>query len=262
MIFSRTIQHSHLLRFQSLQKRWKRSLSCLIVATGGVATTRTSSCAALSTTRSEDCPLCQKYGQGPCGDLFYVWLDCTDAASPGDDRVTRCAPHFERFQNCLEREEDYYSTGSTTAREEKEEDSKQVHPPDATEHKEDLRDGWQELIREDLEGVERQDFPRSLEPRIVTSDNNVWCVSFFSDRLVLVYVYLGGKLVTAASIEDLILGEEEWLTLLVPEPSKGDILTISAVYDLAAGESLEGNAETQIVVYERKVNASGLLEVQ
>jgi hypothetical protein len=182
----------------------------------------------------QDCPMCQKFGRGPCGDLFYAWLDCTYAA--GDDATTRCASQFERFQACLEREQAYYA---------KEHSADDLN--DAKNEK-DLLHAWEELIREDLDGKERQDFPQHLKPRVIEKEQRVQ-VAFAPEYLVLVFVHQEKKLVTAGSKADLVPVDDEWLSLQLPSLPRDEV-TISAVYEFP------GNDDSDLVMYECKVSRS------
>ena len=72
--------------------------------------------------RPVDCPICQQYGSGPCGKLFWVWYDCTEEVSRDSESwnnvsaagrdvqttqstqltiVAQCATQFEKFQTCI-----------------------------------------------------------------------------------------------------------------------------------------------------------------
>ena len=146
--------------FRSAQRRTTLCCSSLGVAFSSpivIATTCTPRFSTTAEKNRKDCPLCQKFGRGPCGDLFYAWLECTDA-NP-DDATNQCAMQFNQFQACLEREEDYYS------REQKGKDDDVEEADNKSELlSEDFRTAWEELIREDLNEVERKEFPGSLRP--------------------------------------------------------------------------------------------------
>ena len=55
----------------------------------------------------EDCPLCRKFGTGPCATFFRKWRQCTSRNV--DDYVEECANEFQLFQDCVESNEKFYS---------------------------------------------------------------------------------------------------------------------------------------------------------
>lgn len=182
----------------------------------------------------EDCPLCQKFGTGPCGELFYKWLDCTD--EDPEYATSRCASQFDRFQECLEREEKYYA--KDLVNDDIDDDSENTDGS--------IRSAWEDLIREDLEGVKRQDFPAPMLPQIVPAGERLR-LTFVAESLVLVFVHQMDELVSAGSKADLIPTDDgcklslEFLLSI----DDGDGVRISAVYELPESQD--------VVVYEQQI---------
>lgn len=55
--------------------------------------------------RVENCPVCDRYGNGPCGELFCNWYECTNVSSKETEiynSVERCASEFDLFLRCEE----------------------------------------------------------------------------------------------------------------------------------------------------------------
>ena len=58
----------------------------------------------------ESCPVCAKYGRGPCGPDFWAWRKCCREHDDNDDEyLTECASQFERFLDCLKQHEAHES---------------------------------------------------------------------------------------------------------------------------------------------------------
>lgn len=62
----------------------------------------------------EDCPICKKYSQGPCGAFFKEWLQCTDD-HPGKDVERKEENHIKKCHHlavplarCFEEHQAYY----------------------------------------------------------------------------------------------------------------------------------------------------------
>lgn len=58
-----------------------------------------------SSSKRTDCPMCKKYSQGPCGDLFTSWLSCIDS-NVGNEQ--KCDDYVQKLKSCLDNHNDYY----------------------------------------------------------------------------------------------------------------------------------------------------------
>eukprot|EP00543_Licmophora_paradoxa_P001971 CAMPEP_0202455360 /NCGR_PEP_ID=MMETSP1360-20130828/12912_1 /ASSEMBLY_ACC=CAM_ASM_000848 /TAXON_ID=515479 /ORGANISM="Licmophora paradoxa, Strain CCMP2313" /LENGTH=264 /DNA_ID=CAMNT_0049074927 /DNA_START=365 /DNA_END=1159 /DNA_ORIENTATION=+ len=92
----------------------------------------------------EDCPICKRYSQGPCGDVFKQWMACTDA-HPGKDETTgedlhlsKCLDLAKKLGSCLNKHQEFYEALDLYRPEEDEE----------VESMEELQAAWQKVIEE------------------------------------------------------------------------------------------------------------------
>ncbi len=53
----------------------------------------------------EDCPLCKKYSQGPCGSLFKKWIQCLDKQK---DNESKCDALVIPLEKCLKQNKEFY----------------------------------------------------------------------------------------------------------------------------------------------------------
>lgn len=107
------------------------------------------------------CPVCAKYSQGPCGQLFPPWNECAEA-HPGPDperhsgsengdgepiewHLRACRELAEPLRRCIKEHEDYYA-----------------NPENFVDDKEDFyaRKAWTDFIASSLNETERRPFPR------------------------------------------------------------------------------------------------------
>jgi len=107
----------------------------------------------------EDCPICERYSQGPCGSIFKTWLQCTDD-HPGQDPKTgkdlhldHCAKYASSLASCLEKNESFYENLKF------EQMAQETAKVDPKEH-EELQQAWERLIQEDLQDIPRVDFSK------------------------------------------------------------------------------------------------------
>ena len=148
----------------------------------------------------EDCPLCKKFSQGPCGELFKTWLACTEQFSGKDPEnnedlhLSKCLHLAKPLGACLEQHEDHYSEMDIYAEDDEEED--------------DLMEAWNQVIRE-VEATRTAvsfETPPDLQIRLV---NNTGMASFdytiSGNKVVMTYVRDEdtGELLAAGSIDDL-----------------------------------------------------------
>lgn len=243
---------------------------------------------ALSKQNRSDCPLCQKFGKGPCGGPFYQWLECTEAAIVGEDDsdvTTRCAPLFEEFQSCLERHESQYFKDDANDVGNSNPDIRRLLASmaqstgtggvDYGQQSTEILEAWQHLIDHELSPEEypRHGFPPQLVPKVIrmggSSRNNndknfrtgMAFVSVDPNYLVLVYVTnQEHKLIAAAGKNDLFCLDSETVTLLLPSTKTIKSIVVTAVYEfpkdqgglvkISSGEEDEEDEEVNLVVYE------------
>jgi hypothetical protein len=112
--------------------------------------------------REEDCPMCKKFGSGPCGDIFKQWLNCTDK-HPGKDaageplHLTHCLEFAEKLGECLDTHADHYSSNDH------EEDTKQ-HQKAQSQDTITLKTAWGEFVSEMEDGIKANKFTTSPFP--------------------------------------------------------------------------------------------------
>jgi len=110
----------------------------------------------------EDCPMCKKFGSGPCGDIFKRWLNCTDK-HPGKDangeplHLTHCSDLAEKLAKCLDTHADYYTSKDN------EEDLKQQEKSQSQET-DTLKAAWGDFVSEMEDGIKANTFTTSPFP--------------------------------------------------------------------------------------------------
>lgn len=154
----------------------------------------------------ENCPICDKYSQGPCGGFFQDWLKCTDKYAGKTDpktndelHLTKCSELAGKLARCLEKHEDYYEKVDVDQKENEEQSSAE------------LKQAWERLIQEDIKDVPRDQFPAFHTPGIeLRPSDRLGIVSFEMtdiDDLSLLLVYVqdatSGELLCAATPADL-----------------------------------------------------------
>jgi hypothetical protein len=155
----------------------------------------------IDASNKDDCPVCKKYSQGPCGDIFKKWLNCTDA-HPGKDAdgedfyLTKCESLFEPFVKCLELNKDFY-------------EALDIHEEDDDIDEEDLFGAWSKVIL-DVEACHQAvAFPETSQELQIRLKNNTGMASFSytlsGSRIVMCYVKDDdtGELLAAGSSDDL-----------------------------------------------------------
>jgi hypothetical protein len=196
---------------------------------------------------NEDCPICRKYSQGPCGTIFRQWQDCTDA-NKGIDPETKQAWHLSRcshlatpLAHCLQKHESYYENLDIYKDEDEREDT------------EDLKEAWRNVIKE-VETKERQSFPPEIVPELQVRPTTgtgmaAFVYEYKEKALILVYVKDDdtGELLAAGSPEDLWEWENGYgvLRLALPEVTRS--ITAHALYQADAPEEEVLYVNTQLV---------------
>src|SRR5210317_2080492 len=105
----------------------------------------------------EDCPMCKKFGSGPCGEIFKRWLNCT-GKYPGNDsageplHLTKCIDLAEKLGSCLDNHADHYSS-----KDNEEEDNKRHQQT----HDHTLKDAWSDFVMEIEHGIKSKKFVSS-----------------------------------------------------------------------------------------------------
>ena len=108
-----------------------------------------------------DCPMCKKFGSGPCGDTFKRWLKCTDE-HPGKDangeplHLTNCLDLAEKLGACLDTHADHYSKDD-------EEDNKEQDKVE-TQESNTLKSAWNDFVKEIEDGIKANKFTTSPFP--------------------------------------------------------------------------------------------------
>ena len=162
---------------------------------------KSSSLSNIDTRNKDDCPVCKKFSQGPCGEVFKTWMACTDQYpdknpdNPQEDlHISKCRHLAIPLGSCLEKHESYY-------------DELDVDAVDNAEE-EQLMDAWNKVIVEVEESRKPTPFPSPPELEIRLS-NNTGMASFeygiSGKRIVMTYVRDDdtGMLLAAGSMDDL-----------------------------------------------------------
>eukprot|EP00590_Aulacoseira_subarctica_P010778 CAMPEP_0172421362 /NCGR_PEP_ID=MMETSP1064-20121228/7612_1 /TAXON_ID=202472 /ORGANISM="Aulacoseira subarctica , Strain CCAP 1002/5" /LENGTH=284 /DNA_ID=CAMNT_0013161725 /DNA_START=384 /DNA_END=1238 /DNA_ORIENTATION=- len=176
----------------------------------------------------EDCPICIKYSQGPCGDLFKHWLECTDKYTDQIDpdtgeelHLSKCLYLAKPLADCLELNQEFYSKAP------------EVYPDEV------LKLAWQTFLQ-NMENEEQKTtttvFPGNyLTPQIQMYGQH-GVVSFREGKkqqqqLVVGYVKDQDNVVIAAAMREDMLQQAEELNLLIDIPATLQCVTVCAVYD-------------------------------
>ena len=193
----------------------------------------------LADRKKDNCPICEKYSQGPCGKFFTTWLECTDR-HPGKDPTTQqdlhlsqCASFAAALADCLNQNEEYY------------EKPFQQDVCDDNRPEEDalqLQGAWEELIDKELTKVPRQAYPKGHQPQLEFRPNDRLGVIFVDlqdiqdQALLLVFVQDDDskRLLSAGSLDDLFVfpkdGKETGvLQCTIPESTNQ--IVVSALYE-------------------------------
>lgn len=188
----------------------------------------------VDTENRDDCPLCQKYSQGPCGEIFKTWLHCTDQHR-GMNPETNQERHLEKCSHlaaplaeCLEKHQDFYDNLNNIYNDDEEE--------------EELMQEWMNVVKEVEESTCAQEFSPKLMPelQIRPSKSSQTGMAVFDVEnnvtgkpLTLVYVKdtNTGELLAAGALEDLFEYKQQYGALRLHIPPTITSITAYALYD-------------------------------
>jgi hypothetical protein len=207
-----------------------------------------------------DCPLCIKFGKGPCAPLFKAWYDCTDAHDE------TCVKLFKDFADCLEAHSDQYegaamqrdaiSAGSLLdiikqsnnpqyaksaiheiSKDDSDSDGDSDHDSDYAARALTDMTHWDNLLSEgDLSSLPRQDFAHP--PQISHSDSRLTILLPNHDDLLLVVIQNEkGKTIWAAMGGDWNEMSDDQAEVVCELEQKQNIRVL-ALYSVTNGEEL------------------------
>lgn len=163
----------------------------------------------------EDCPLCKKFGSGPCGEVFKRWLTCTDK-NPGKDasgeplHLTKCSDFAETLAECLEENSEYYSKDDNNIND-------QDKKLDSSEKNGQLKDSWKDFVNEMEDSIasgkyDISPFPESIKPKVEVRLATRTGAAFFmpvKEGQPLIAAYIlddDGNVIAAGSKDDMDMG--------------------------------------------------------
>lgn len=186
----------------------------------------------VSKDKEEDCPLCRKYSQGPCGDTFKKWLACTDKhkgidpSTQEEEHLDKCSHLAEPLAKCLEIHQEFY-------------DNLNIY--DDAEEETTLMTEWTGVVTEVEETSTTQEFPPVLMPDLQIRPSNRTGMAAFcynsgkNGNVPLILAYVkdtdSGKLLAAGSREDLWEWQDKYGVLRLSIPSTTLSITAYALYD-------------------------------
>ena len=176
----------------------------------------------------QDCPICRKFSQGPCGNLFTTWLECTDT-HPGMDpekpnealHIRKCQDHAGPLSACLTEHRAYY------AGDEDSEDGSIYDDVEAQEQLE-LQEAWLDVISQvEQQHSTIQPFRLNHKPAVeIQPTTRTGMVGFAIDNFIMGYVKdQDGTLLAAGSVDDLWTQWKEGYGLLqfqIQQTPRGD----------------------------------------
>jgi hypothetical protein len=181
------------------------------VSSRGITTSRIN-IADVKTDR-EDCPMCKKFGSGPCGDTFKRWLACTDQ-HPGKDakgepvHITKCLDFAEKLSECLDKHSEYYTKYDENT-------TKEVGLNESNE----LEEAWADFVRETEEQIavgkyKSVPFPAEIEPTMqvrleLQNGATYFKLKMQNDASIIVAYILDdkGNVLAAGSMDDMDMGK-------------------------------------------------------
>ena len=181
------------------------------ITTRGISTSRINTDEMMSD--RDDCPMCKKFGSGPCGEVFKRWLDCTDD-NPGNDdngepmHLSQCSDFAAKLSTCLDDHQEYYIRYDEENKHEKSKDEN-----------DELKEAWSEFVTETEEQINAhvyklEEFPADIAPTIqVRLESNNGAAYFKHKNLdgeVIIVAYImddKGSVLAAGSKDDMDMGE-------------------------------------------------------
>ncbi|KAL7525389.1 hypothetical protein ACHAWF_001337 [Thalassiosira exigua] len=165
----------------------------------------------------EDCPLCKKFGSGPCGETFKRWLACTDdhpgKGADGEPlHLRRCSDLAEELAGCLDANAHHYDEGDADADE-------HMRDLDRDGKSRELEDAWRTFVREVERGITSgkhcapKPFPEDVKPkvevRLATRTGAAFFVSHKEGRPIIAAYILDddGNVIAAGSKDDMDMGD-------------------------------------------------------
>ena len=185
------------------------------ITTRGLVTNSSDTTIPDDITDREDCPLCKKFGSGPCGEVFKRWLACTDK-HPGKDasgeplHLSKCSDFAEKLAECLDVNSEYYTKNDHDNKDQNQDEK-------ATEKDKELKDAWREFVNEMEDGVTSGKYsllpyPEKLNPKMEVQLASRTGASFFvpeKDGHPIIAAYVldeSGGVIAAGSREDMDMG--------------------------------------------------------
>lgn len=175
--------------------------------------------------KTADCPICEKYGNGPCGPYFWNWWNCTEENT--QDFADKCSGQFLKFQTCVDRHMTTDSMPLTTNNNNKEEGD-------------DVAQAWDRFVTEELASIPREHFPNELEPDVTLSFNNrLGEIAFFSHNgdMHLVAAIIrrndgpaGTTVIAASAATDMVEEDGKRILAFLTPPGVKNI-SILAIYE-------------------------------
>eukprot|EP00571_Detonula_confervacea_P004801 CAMPEP_0172317570 /NCGR_PEP_ID=MMETSP1058-20130122/32021_1 /TAXON_ID=83371 /ORGANISM="Detonula confervacea, Strain CCMP 353" /LENGTH=263 /DNA_ID=CAMNT_0013032161 /DNA_START=244 /DNA_END=1035 /DNA_ORIENTATION=- len=202
----------------------------------------------------EDCPLCKKFGSGPCGEIFKQWLACTDK-HPGKDasgepiHLSKCTDLAENLAECLDENTEYYTDNDN---------NNQDQDANTAEKDRELKDAWREFVNDMEDGIASGKynvlpFPGKINPKIEVRLATETGAAFFvpeKDGQPIVAAYIlddNGNVIAAGSRDDM---DMEGL---------GCVLQFKVLHDMksATGRAIYDNENDDVAIFSRTMLLPG-----
>mmetsp|Transcript_1690 Transcript_1690/g.2408 ORF Transcript_1690/g.2408 Transcript_1690/m.2408 type:complete len:364 (-) Transcript_1690:51-1142(-) len=206
----------------------------------------------------EDCPICRKYSQGPCGEIFKEWLQCTDD-HPGTDPTTKEDYHISKCHHlamplakCLEKHQAFYDQLDAIEIENQHDGG---DDDDDSMDELELQQAWENVIEElEEEHPKSMAFPSDIQPDLqLRVETNTGMAVFAlcrekneEDRPILcAYVKdQDGRLLAAGSREDLWDWRDGWGILRLAIRQETELVTAYAFYSGPGSNAMDYYAHT------------------
>jgi len=213
---------------------------------------------AIDLDHKEDCPICRKYSQGPCGKIFKEWLQCTDD-HPGTDPTTKEDHHISKCHHlamplakCLEKHQAFYD--QLDSMEIGTEDDSDSDGDDSADELE-LQQAWENVIKElEEEHSKSMAFPSDIQPdlqlRVETNTGMAvfaLCREKYDEDRPILCAYVkdqDGRLLAAGSREDLWDWQDGWGILRLAIRQESESVTAYAFYSRPDSNAMDYYAHT------------------